>query len=485
MWAPNGVISSPISFSGESPQVEGSDPHYMFKTSDLKSETQYTNHAPILIENNTDFNTQAQNEGWIGSGSQEDPIIISGLEIKNSSTSLITIKNTDFCFQLDNNILDGVITDPDKRRVKGIIFSNVSHASITDNIIKNTQYGINIIKSFNISIRNNTISSFNHKGVYVTQSLNNTVSQNKISDNDHGTPPTNWEAYSSIHILGSHNNCIFNNELTKYWNIGINLDASLDNYVARNNITGSRSVDIGIAVYSSQNNTIENNLLTTCGTGYHEFVNANYNNISYNIFRNNVVGTWLWGESIFSRNNVSGSEECAIELGWFPEKIKTVGTIVKQNIVFSNKRGIILSYAEEISILNNSIYSNTLHGINISAVSKNNIIKWNDFLDNNLGGDSQALDTGIDNTFTSNYWYEWTKPDSDEDGIVDKPYPIEGEADNTDPTPLASLNNLASPTDITAPPKKSTPGWTLVVLLPQIIVIALIRAVRKGKLKGK
>ncbi len=71
-----------------------------FRKLSSSSINQYITHKPISIENNTDFITQAKNEGWKGSGSQENPYIIQGFHIYTSGVS-IKIENTDLFFILN------------------------------------------------------------------------------------------------------------------------------------------------------------------------------------------------------------------------------------------------------------------------------------------------------------------------------------------------------------------------------------------------
>jgi parallel beta-helix repeat protein len=480
LWAPIETFSSPTIFSAEQSQPQCSSSYNIHKTIVSASKKQYTTHAPIVIENNTDFSTQALTEGWDGDGSQEDPYIISGLEIKNSIETLITIKDTDFYFEISNNNLDGISTIYEKRRVIGISISNVSHSKITDNIIKNTRYGIDIQQSFNITITDNMITNFSHKGVYIFNSLNNTISRNTISDNVRCVPGMDWTFYGSIHIRRSHNNCIFENVLTKMGFIGLNLDTSFDNLVYKNQFTTynyAGTFTASISALFSENNTIENNKFTGTECGYQEAPGTGPNEITNNTFSNHYISLELQSGTVVSQNNISGSSEYAIGVGYYGINAKAVAVTIKENIICNNKIGIILEYSEEASVLNNSIYSNTLYGINISAVSNNNVIKWNDFLANNLDGDSQALDNGTENSFTSNYWYEWTKPDSDENGITDNPYRIDGEAENTDPSPQVSRMHPDSP-PITAP-SKSTPGWSFVLTLITWGIILVYRRKKK------
>ena len=128
--APIGALSPSTSFSGKPSQLQQSTSYNILKTTVLKSETQYTSHTSISIENNTDFSIQAQNEGWDGNGSSTDPYVIEGLEISDLSEVLISIKNTNVHFKIGNNLLDGKL-----QTSIGINLRNVTNGMISSNEI--------------------------------------------------------------------------------------------------------------------------------------------------------------------------------------------------------------------------------------------------------------------------------------------------------------------------------------------------------------
>ena len=50
----------------------------------------------------------------------------------------------------------------------------------------------------------------------------------------------------------------------------------------------------------------------------------------------------------------------------------------------------------------------------------------------------QANDDGVNNLFQYNHWNDWWHyPDSDDDGFIDNPYPIDGSSNNYDHYPWA------------------------------------------------
>ncbi|MFX0067321.1 MAG: hypothetical protein ACFFC7_34795, partial [Candidatus Hermodarchaeota archaeon] len=60
-----------------------------------RSAVEYQEHTPISINGNADFLNQASGEGWNGTGTAVDPIIIAHYNITNASRPLLEIKNTD------------------------------------------------------------------------------------------------------------------------------------------------------------------------------------------------------------------------------------------------------------------------------------------------------------------------------------------------------------------------------------------------------
>lgn len=86
--------------------------------------------------------------------------------------------------------------------------------------------------------------------------------------------------------------------------------------------------------------------------------------------------------------------------------------------------GIVIgSTSNNNTISSNTIFNCTEYAVGLNPSSNNNTIKWNSFINNYIGGTSQAYDAGLDNSFSYNYWDNHTSPDTmPKDGIVDIPY---------------------------------------------------------------
>ncbi|MHA1969345.1 MAG: right-handed parallel beta-helix repeat-containing protein, partial [Candidatus Hodarchaeales archaeon] len=428
--------------------------------------SQYSNHSPILIESNTDFSLQASQEGWPGNGSYANPYQINGLSIANSSANLIAIKNTNVFFQLSNSLLDCV-----NWYQFGLVLSNVSNGMIRNNIVNKAEYGIVIISSVNMTCISNTVSNNQRKGYYLVDTNSITISNNIITNNEkdfeYNMYASDW--WNGIRLIRSNNNSISNNTINNNGYVGIRLDSSLNNHIAKNTI---KNHDSGIGLLTgSKNNRIEKNFLINNDAGY--FSEQNQGIVANNIIRNNTfhnsdVGLWVNSEHDLISFNIIYNNDIGVQLGVkdpvYDLYYESTNTFLENNVVFNNSIGVLMEDSQYSTIVNNTIYTNDLFGILINSSSKNNLIEVNDFVANNLGSYSQAHDNGSANNFSHNYWYEWTTPDKNDDGIIDKPYSIAGGAKNEDTSPRVSFNNPNSPTDIQAPPAKSSSGWTIIIL---------------------
>jgi len=114
--------------------------------------------------------------------------------------------------------------------------------------------------------------------------------------------------------------------------------------------------------------------------------------------------------------------------------------IIENNINVNNFwAGMFVDRSKRNSISFNTINGTEYYGM-IFGSSYKNSIHDNNLIDNNNGG-IQAMDHSSNNywnTSTSgNYWSDWTTPDANSDGIVDKPYSLLSNNNAKDFLPLA------------------------------------------------
>ncbi|MFX0092031.1 MAG: NosD domain-containing protein, partial [Candidatus Hodarchaeota archaeon] len=141
--------------------------------------SQYTPHLPITISSDENFLTQAEHEGWSGSGTQDDPIVITGLNITSNAKVLINISRTDLYFQLSNNFLNGPNTSS---YTYAIYLGGILHGTIANNIIYNVSCGIKSDFCHFNSISGNEIID-NGLGIYLKHSSFVTLSSNRLINN--------------------------------------------------------------------------------------------------------------------------------------------------------------------------------------------------------------------------------------------------------------------------------------------------------------
>lgn len=199
----------------------GVSDEYLTQSSDSDS------HDPIRIDNDTDLKNTAKAENWLGNGSEDNPYIIEGYEIDGSGNgSCIYIGNTTEYF---------VVTDCYLHDAKG------DHRDYFDNT------AVHFYRVTNGIVKNNTISSCGHYGIYLRGSKDTCLKNNVVRrNNDDG-----------IYLVGSKNNILINNTVeSNEWD-GISLKEKSDN----NTIANNTLVDNGdsIEMISSNRNLIYHN----------------------------------------------------------------------------------------------------------------------------------------------------------------------------------------------------------------------------------
>ena len=410
-------------------------------------------HTAIVINGDSVFDQQAINEKWLGNGSVSDPYIIEGYSFSDSVT-LIEIRNTNVHFQIRGNWLNGI-----NKVFDGIYLNDVLHGTLSNNMIFNCSSGITLDNSKDNNLLNNDIVGSN-TGIVHTSASENTIDGNLVHesiqtgmfifDTKHTTISNN-EVFDNnnagLHLLSSDNNDIISNSFYDNIDSGIYLESAKHNTISNNHIHDIQNQ--GFLVEDSNYNLIEKNKIESCGLGL--FMDHSYENT---IKGNNVTDSSCSGIDIHSCMQNEYTNNSAIHnqdngfLLWNCSYL-----LISNNTIAYNARGIHLHAVnnEFNEIFGNTIVANTQQAIILDDSSQYNNIKGNDII-NNGGDPSQAIDDGIDNEFSDNYWSEWTSPDADGDGFVDNPYAIDGSANNHDYFPL--VHSISSTMTIT--PAKTT-----------------------------
>ena len=275
-------------------------------------------------------------------------------------------------------------------------------------IMTEEEYGIfiNYISKFFI-IRNCNISAFFIGiciyNIYYSEGTSMII--NNICTNKWGNGRGIYVANSKV--------AISNNTCTGGRFAGIELFGSPDSIVTDNTCTDNH--DAGISISYSDRVNVTNNFCTN-----NEWSGINFNDGSEGIITENRCtnngGDGMW---------VSHTSEVNIT----------------NNICTNNSDGLSLYSSSLCLVKYNHFQENSEYGSRLDHLSANNSFHHNSFIDNNLGGTSQAKDDGEYNIWfeemiqEGNYWSGWNK---------DKPYLIDGDANSTDPYPLnEKLNRIA------------------------------------------
>ncbi|MFX0209726.1 MAG: nitrous oxide reductase family maturation protein NosD, partial [Candidatus Hodarchaeota archaeon] len=307
--------------------------------------------------------------------------------------------------------------------------------------------GVELLDSSDNLIDGNIIdNSAGENGVFLAGSDYNNITNNDIYDSGTVTSTTpssqsikakveGVQAFISrgVFLDPSNHNVISNNRISGYTGTGVELLDSSDNLIDGNMIDNSAGEN-GVFLAGSDYNTITNNDVRDCYdesssmsptpqkikckiNGVQAFISrgvfldpSNYNIISNNRI-SNITGIGLY--LLNSSNN----------------------EIIENQIANSAEDGILLHESTDSIISHNVIYDDELYGISLSFASNDNIIDWNDFIGNNIGGTSQINDDGSGNQFTNNFLVDHDNTDNDNDNISDNPYYIDGDANSIDYSP--------------------------------------------------
>jgi len=161
------------------------------------------------------------------------------------------------------------------------INSNEIHANNLN--LSNATVGIQMWKTNNSEIRNNTIVANSFCGVILEQSRNNIISENNITSN-HDAVRVGWFGGSSSNNTISRNN-ITNNTYGVYLGFSSNSNILSSNDIKDNYWTG-------IYIYSSSNNVISGNSVINNRPGIY-LVNSNDNRVFHNNFFNNGAQAYI------------------------------------------------------------------------------------------------------------------------------------------------------------------------------------------------
>ena len=199
--------------------------------------SQMVTHEPIEINGNEDFVSQAIAEGWPGNGTENNPYIISGLNISGESPVSLNITQVDCFFSINNSfmkeihftdVLNGKIR---QNNVNDLYLNNISYCEITDN---------EFLGRFRLE----------------------TSSNNIFRDNFLEEPWPGSEIHFSNYNNFINNTFIYTESTGDWYSPALRCEHSAYNNYTNNTF---KDAEDGIMLSSSQNNTITHNICLDSG----------------------------------------------------------------------------------------------------------------------------------------------------------------------------------------------------------------------------
>jgi len=311
-------------FSGLFVTFESSSSHYSpfsvvsqpeFTSHEIVS-IDYSDHDPIKIDGNSDFEAQAKTEGWSGDGTISSPIIIDGLRISSATDTLIDVSTVDLFFTIRNCEVSGSIGAK-----TGISLKNVNNASLESNnfvsfedgiytegcdkvnITKNDasycKYGVNVISSFNFIIHDNNLFNNEYAGLHVWNSLSLKNAYHIISNN-HAYNNLYW----GMHIGYTFYNVIKNNIISNNTHYGLYLSQAQSSEFINNTIKDNGRDGVRFVGGGGMNDFLMNHFVNNGFYGLNLYYTGN-NVVKFNSFVGNNANNSEATSQAFDDNKVT------------------------------------------------------------------------------------------------------------------------------------------------------------------------------------
>ena len=349
---------------------------------------------------------------------------------------------------------------------------NIEYCNISNNIISDYNYnGIQILYSSNNTLANNIVSKNWGYGITLAFSDSNTLSNNIVMQNANG-----------IRLATSSNNTLSNNIVESHYCIGISIAWSYNNTLTNNTISNNPyNFNIDTGACNPPTRFIHN--IDTSNT-------VNGKPIQYLVGKEDIVIDSSWEVGYLGIVNCNNIVVKDLDLSNNYQGIllaSSTNSRIENVNLHGNAEGICLAFSSNNTLVNNVVKSNTFSGFSFTQSSKNNAIisntisnsrygvrlfyssdenlfYYNNFIENQHGLDLSDVHTPVNtkwnspeeiayiyngNTYTNylgNYWDDYTGEDTDNNGIGNIPYSIDGDQDNY---PLISPFENYSLTDTT------------------------------------
>ncbi len=306
--------------------------------------------------------------------------------------------------------------------------------------------------------------------------------QNSVEENDYGPTSLELSPHDPISItfdsffevfpgVGSVENpyIIEGYYIMTTSGVGIYITGTTKYFTVRNCYVDAVLYGIYIDDVAEGTATVINN---TCNNNVYgiKIDSSDSSTVANNTCSNNGRGIWLTSsDSSTVVNNTCSNNWDGIFLS------SSDSSTVINNTCSNNDFGIILGDSDFCVVTYNLLQENEECGVVLDSASDNNLIHHNTFVDNNLGGTSQACDTGTDSfwhdtaTKEGNYWSDWSGTGA---------YSIDGEANSVDLYPLDEPAEYTSTehtsVESTTDENQLSFKFTLLMLVVPLMLIRII-----------
>ncbi len=367
----------------------------------------YDPHENIWVKSNQELLDLADAEGWVGTGTTEDPIIIEGYSFFDTEMQPIRFWDTSIHWIFRNNYVTT------SREWCGFWVDSVSNGIIYNNTFDACHSGTFLDEVQGMIIEQNTFINGRGYGVECYGPVSDMIiKSNDIHSND----------IDAIVIMSESSNVsILNNHIHDGIYDAIDVQMG-DDFLIRGNIISSMRYGIRLAGVVSGCTIDANTVCDIRNSGV--YCRGDGNSITNNLLRD------------LGRNGIILDEDD----GEFPA---------------------------DNSISGNTFINCSDNSIKIEAGSSANSIENNDFFES--GADCHICDDGASTTIADNFYDTWCSPDADSDGVVDTPFPVIGAAGNADLTPKAEPVN-SIPEDYSYSPMTPISGGDTIPLMELALI---------------